>query len=286
MKICRFNGDRLGLVEGDEIVDVTAALDDMPAMRWPAPMGDPLIAHWTKIAPGIVRAVRSGARVKVADAKLLCPLTTPSKVIGIARNRKNLAAETLNFELAANNRTDDDPIEMFIKAPSALSGPADGVTLRFPDGRNDPEVELTVIIGKRCVDVSYDDALDAVFGYTIGLDMTLRGKGSASSRKSLDSFAPLGPWIVTADEIADPDNLSSSLAINGEMVQQANTRELAFDVRSLISNASRWYTLHPGDAIMVGTPVGFQGVHDGDLMVADFESIGAMTVAVKAHKTA
>jgi 2-keto-4-pentenoate hydratase/2-oxohepta-3-ene-1,7-dioic acid hydratase in catechol pathway len=286
MKICRFNGDRLGLVEGDEIVDVTAALADMPAPSWPAPMGDLLIAQWGKIAPGIVRAMRSGARIKASEAQLLCPLTSPSKVIGIARNRKNLSAETLNFELSKANREDGDPIDMFIKAPSALSGPADGVTLRFPDGRNDPEVELTVIIGKRCADVAYDDALDAVFGYTIGLDMTLRDKGSASSRKSLDSFAPLGPWIVTADEIADPDNLSSSLTINGEMVQQANTRDLAFDVRSLIANASRWYTLHPGDAIMVGTPVGFKPVKDGDVMVAEFESIGAMTVAVKAYKTA
>ena len=283
MKICRFDDDRLGLVEGDEIVDVTAALDAL-APRWPAPMGDPLIAGWPALLGPVTEAAKGGRRVPVAAVRLMSPLTAPSKIIGIARNRKNLEKESLNFELAKNARQDSDPIEMFIKAPSAMVGASEGVALRFPEGRNDPEVELTVIIGTRCTDVAYDDALDFVFGYTIGLDMTLRGKGSSSSRKSIDSFAPLGPWIVTADEIADPDNLSSSLAINGATVQDANTRDLAFDVRSLIAHASSWYTLHPGDAIMVGTPVGFQPVHDGDVMVASFEGIGAMTVAVRAHR--
>jgi 2,4-diketo-3-deoxy-L-fuconate hydrolase len=284
MKICRFNDDRLGLVEGDEIADVTAALDALPPARWPAPQGDPLIAGFAALKPAIAAAAKGAARTKAADARLMSPLVSPSKIIGIARNRKNLAAESLNFETGAAARADSDPIEMFMKAPSAMVGASEGVTLRFPDGRNDPEVELTVIIGERCSDVARERALDVVFGYTIGMDMTLRGKGSASSRKSIDSFAPLGPWIVTADEIADPDNLASGLTINGEKVQDANTRDLAFDVRSLIAHASSWYTLHPGDAIMVGTPVGFQPVHPGDVMGAWFEGIGAMTMAVQAHR--
>jgi 2,4-didehydro-3-deoxy-L-rhamnonate hydrolase len=283
LKICRFDDDRLGLVEGDEIVDVSAALAALPPQGWPLPMGDPLIAGWAALRGAVAEAARSGPRRRLDEVRLLCPLNNPTKIVGIARNRKNLAAESLNFEVSNGMRTDSDPIDMFIKAPSAISGPADGVALRFPDARNDPEVELTVIIGERCADVAREDALDVVFGYTIGLDMTLRvPKGSISSRKSLDTFAPLGPWIVTADEIPDPDALSSSLTINGKAAQTANTRDLAFDVRTLIAHVSGYYTLHPGDAIMVGTPVGFEPVHDGDVMVAEFERIGSMTVAVRA----
>jgi 2-keto-4-pentenoate hydratase/2-oxohepta-3-ene-1,7-dioic acid hydratase in catechol pathway len=170
---------------------------------------------------------------------------------------------------------------MFIKAPSALAGPSDGVTLRFPDRRNDPEAELTVVIGKTGNKIDRAAALDHVFGYCIGLDLTLRGPEYPSIRKSIDSYALLGPWIVTRDELPDPDNVSTSLVINGREVQHANTRDLAFDVRTLIAHASNYFTLYPGDAIMVGTPAGFAPIQSGDLIEAEFSSIGRMEVRVK-----
>ncbi len=283
MKICRFNEDKLGIVEGDAVIDVTAALEAMPALRWPLPPGDPLIQHWPLIKARVEALKGSAPRLALADVALKSPITTPSKVIGIARNRRGLSEEKIDIGGGANARQDGDPIQMFIKAPSAIAGPSDGVALRFSDRRSDPEAELSIIIGTPGTDISQDDAMDHVFGYCIGLDMTLRGKESPSSRKSIDSYAPLGPWIVTHDELPDPDNVDTLLEVNGETVQRSNTRDLAFNMREIIAHASSFYTLLPGDVIMVGTPVGFAPVKVGDRVVADFSGIGRMEVVMRAH---
>ena len=285
MKICRFDDRRLGLVEGDEVVDVSAALDALPALSWPTPPGDALIANLDAVMARIGAVAPDAARRAVADVRLASPVANPSKIIGIARNRKNLDNENLGPGVAfAAGRGDTDPIAMFIKATSALAGPGDGVALRFTDRRNDPEAEFTIVIGRTGTDIAQRDALDYVAGYCIGLDMTLRGPESASSRKSIDSYAVLGPWLVTADEIPDPDNIATSLAINGRPLQASNTRDLAFGIRSLIAHASSFYTLYPGDVIMAGTPVGFEPVKPGDVMVAEFERIGRMEVMERAHR--
>lgn len=284
MKICRFNDDRLGVMDEDGVLDVSAALECLPAVRWPYPPGDAVCANWDILRPAIEAALRDATRHRLGDVRLLSPVANPGKIIGIARNRKNLAAENLDLGTPmVNARSDTDPIFMFIKANSALAGPSDGVSLRFTERRNDPEVELTVVIGKGGTYINYHDALDHVFGYTIGFDMTLRGPESASSRKSIDSYALLGPCIALAEDIADPDRLEFSLAINGTEIQRSNTSELAFNIPSLIAHASTFYTLYPGDVIMAGTPVGFEPVHPGDIMVAEIAGIGSMTVAVKAH---
>jgi 2,4-diketo-3-deoxy-L-fuconate hydrolase len=285
VKLCRFNDDRLGVIEGDEVLDVSAALEVLPAVRWPYPAGDAICTHWATIRPAIEAATPGADRHDLAAVALRSPVANPGKIIGIARNRKSLEAENLNFgTISANTRKDSDPIFMFIKANSALAGSSDGVQLRFTDRRNDPEAELTIVIGVGGTDIAYDDALDHVLGYTIGIDMTLRGKESQSSRKSIDSYALIGPCVATLDEIPDPDSLGFSLSINGAEIQRSNTSELAFDIRSLIAHASTFYTLHPGDIIMAGTPVGFEPVHAGDTMDVDFEGIGSMRIAITAHR--
>jgi 2-keto-4-pentenoate hydratase/2-oxohepta-3-ene-1,7-dioic acid hydratase in catechol pathway len=285
VKLCRFNDDRLGVIEGDEVLDVSAALEVLPAVRWPYPAGDAICTHWATIRPAIEAATPRADRHDLAAVALRSPVANPGKIIGIARNRKSLEAENLNFgTISANTRKDSDPIFMFIKANSALAGSSDGVQLRFTDRRNDPEAELTIVIGTGGTDIAYDDALDHVLGYTIGIDMTLRGKESQSSRKSIDSYALIGPCVATLDEIPDPDSLGFSLSINGAEIQRSNTSELAFDIRSLIAHASTFYTLLPGDIIMAGTPVGFEPVHAGDTMDVDFEGIGSMRIAITAHR--
>ena len=284
MKLCRFNDDRLGVIAGDDVLDVTAALEILPAARWPFPAGDALCTHWATVRPAIEAALETAPRLALADVTLKSPIANPTKIIGIARNRKNLETENLDFVSPESNaRKDSDPIFMFIKANSAQAGVSDGVVLRFTDRRNDPEAELSIVIGKQGTDIAYKDALDYVFGYTIGLDMTLRGKESASSRKSIDTYALTGPCVTTVDEIPDPDSLGFSLSINGKLIQRSNTSELAFDIRSLIAHASTFYTLHPGDIIMAGTPVGFEPVHAGDTMDVTFDGIGSMSVAITAH---
>ncbi len=285
MKICRFDDHRLGLVEGDEVIDVSAALDALPAQSWPYPPGDALIANLGAVRIRIGEVAASGARHPVAGVRLMSPVADPTMIIGIARNRRNLEQEAIDPGLTLDgSRGDGDCIRMFIKANSALVGPSQGVELRFTDRRNDPEAEFTIVMGRTGTDISEADALDYVAGYCIGMDMTLRGPESASSRKSIDSYAVLGPWLVTADEIPDPDNIATSLSINGKGLQDSNTRDLAFGIRSLIARASSFYTLYPGDVIMAGTPMGFEPVTAGDVMVAEFERIGRMEVAVRVHR--
>jgi len=286
MKICRFNDARLGLIEGDHVIDVSEALDVLPALRWSFPLGDPLILHWNAILPAIDYAASSGTRHNLPDVRLLSPIANPGKIIGIAGNRKNRQAEKLDFGPGVpvgTSRSDGDPPRMFIKANSALVGPSDGVALRFPDRRNDPEAEFTIIIGRTCTDISEADALDYIVGYCIGMDMTLRGAESASSRKSIDGYAVLGPWMVTADEIPDPDNISIALSVNGESLQDSNTSDMMFGITQIVAHASTFYTLHPGDVIMAGSPLGFEPVVPGDIMVAEFECIGRMEIHARAH---
>lgn len=284
MKICRFDENRLGLVDNEMVIDISDSLSALPEVRWPAPHGDALITHWASIKPEIDRVREGAPRIGLADIGLNSPVANPSKIIGIARNRKNLDAESLGPGNAfAKGRGDSDPIHMFIKATSALVGAADGVALRFTDRRNDPEAELAIIIGTEGTDISEENALDHIFGYSIGLDMSLRGPEPASARKSIDSYAVLGPWITTADEIPDPDNLATRLYVDGEILQDANTNQLAFGVRRLIAHTSSYYTLYPGDVIMAGTAASFAPIHAGSVMTADFAGIGRMDVAVRKH---
>src|SRR5262249_2187187 len=143
-----------------------------------------------------------------------------------------------------------------LKACSALAGPSEGIVLRKLDRRNDHEVELSVIIGKRANNVSSAEALRYVAGYAIGLDLTIRGPEDRSMRKSADSYAVLGPWLVTADEIPDPGDLNLKISVNGEERQNSSTKYMILGVPELIEFASSFYTLNPGDVIMTGTPEG------------------------------
>ena len=161
-----------------------------------------------------------------------------------------------------------------------MIGPADEVRLRFPERRSDHEVELVVVIGREASQVSRDQALDHVFGYAVGLDMTVRGPEWPVFRKSGDTYCVLGPWIVTADEIPDPNALDLELTVNGEVRQKANTAQLIHDVQALIEYASSFYTLYPGDLIFTGTPEGVSQVMPGDVMEAGVQGIGVMQVKV------
>lgn len=287
MKICRFNNDRLGLVEGETVIDVSTALEVLPSYRWPYPQGDALILHWDKIVPAIQAAKAAGTRHKVTEVRLLSPIANPSKIIGIAGNRKGRGSEKLDFGpgvVLNNSRKEDDPPRMFLKANSALVGPAEGVALRYMDRRNDPEAEFTMIIGKKGTNIPLEKAMDYVFGYSIGMDMTLRGSEPPSTRKSIDSYALLGPWIVTADEIPDPDNVPYTLLVNGASRQSSNTNNMQFGMAIIVSHASTFFTLHPGDVIMAGSPLGFEPVRPGDVMLADFQNIGQMEIRIRAHQ--
>ena len=145
---------------------------------------------------------------------------------------------------------------LFLKATSSVIGPSEAIMIRHPDRRTDHEIELAVVIGKKADRVECAPAFDYVAGYCIGLDITVRGPEERSLRKSIDTYTVLGPWLVTADELDDPSQLSLKLSVNGQVRQNANTRDLIIDVPGLIAFATRFYTLMPGDVLLTGTPEG------------------------------
>ena len=285
MRLCRFNDDRLGLVRDGFICDVTSVLDGLPSVRYPYPHEDGLIANLPQLRPRIERlGEASGTQIPVDDVVLLSPVANPGKVVAAPVNyTKHLdearADPNINF---AKQVPDIGQLGLFLKATSSVVGAGEGVAIRLPERRNDHEVELAVVIGTRADRVSAEDALSHVAGYCIGLDMTIRGPEDKSFRKSLDTFTVLGPWLVTSDEFADPENAGLALRVNGAARQDSNTRYLVVGVSKLIAWASSIYTLMPGDVLLTGTPEGVGPVEPGDVMQASVEGIGSMAVRVRA----
>ncbi|PYR00291.1 MAG: FAA hydrolase family protein, partial [Acidobacteria bacterium] len=274
----------LGLVDGANVRDVTAALDVLPAHRHPFPSHDVLIANLDMVVER-VRAICARAPVQpVADVTLLSPVANPGKILCAPVNyQKHLDEVREDAQLHHDNQV--APIHkagLFLKATSSLVGPGAGIALRKLDRRNDHEVELAVVIGKQGNNIARRDALDHVAGYAIGLVITIRGPEERSLRKSPDSYAVLGPWLVTPDEIPNPGNLDLRISVNGEQRQSSNTKHLILGVAELIEYASSFYTLFPGDVMMTGTPEGVSPIQPGDVISAYVERIGTMEVRVRA----
>ncbi len=283
MRICRFDDDRLGVIEGDQVLDVTPALAEIPMQRWPLAQGDPLIAHIDRVVAAAKSLLPSAPRKPVASVRLLAPVPNPSKIVGAPINYNDHIEESKQDPGIAHGRTNIRHISdwgLFLKANSSLVGAGEEIRLRFPDRRNDHEVELAIVIGRRGDRIRKEQALDYVWGYSIGLDMTVRGPELQCFRKSIDTYSVLGPWIVSKDEVADPGALDLSIRVNGELRQNSNTRYLVYDVRRLIEYASSMYTLHPGDIIMTGTPAGVGPVRPGDLLTAEIQSIGRFDIRI------
>jgi 2-keto-4-pentenoate hydratase/2-oxohepta-3-ene-1,7-dioic acid hydratase in catechol pathway len=171
---------------------------------------------------------------------------------------------------------------LFLKATSALAGAGEGVALRKLERRNDHEIELAFVIGTTARSVSRREALDYIAGYAIGLDITIRGGEERSLRKSADSYAVLGPWLTTADEVGSPDDLELRLSVNGELRQCSRTSHLTLKVAELVEFASSFFTLYPGDVFFTGTPEGVGPIYPGDVIDAAIERVGSMRVHVRA----
>jgi 2-keto-4-pentenoate hydratase/2-oxohepta-3-ene-1,7-dioic acid hydratase in catechol pathway len=284
MRICWFNDNRLGLVKGGQVFDVSKVLEKLPKPTYPAAKGgDPLIANLANLR-GDIEAAATGTGIPVAQVKFLSPVAAPSKIIGTPTNYKDHIAEASQQREVFTGRYSGSIEEqgLFLKANSALIGGGESVKLRFPERRTDHEMELGVIIGKKASNIREEDALSYVAGYAIALDMVVRGSQDRSMRKSIDTYAVLGPWLVTADEIADPSNLEFSLAVNGVVKQKSNTKNMIMGLKRQIAFGAEYYTLLPGDIIMSGTCSGVSQVKPGDVMHCEIETIGAMDVRVGA----
>lgn len=283
MKLCWFNDNRFGLVQDGKVLDVTNALDSINLNTYPERIGDPVIRQLDVLKPVIEKLAPSAPAIALSEARFLSPVAQPTKIIGTPANYlKHVEEAEANMEVFTNRYT--GPIMeqgLFLKAVSALVGPSQGISLRFPDRLTHHEMELGVVIGKKGEGISEAEALEYIAGYAIALDITVRGPEDRSFRKSIDSYAVLGPWLTLADEIADSGNLDFSLSVNGEEKQASNTGYMILDIAKQISWASQFYTLWPGDIIMTGTCEGVGEIKPGDELQCRIEQVGEMNVQVR-----
>ncbi len=292
MKLITFktgNGPRLGAVVDHQVVDLAEiSSGDLPAdMRSFLELGE---AGFETARSTVEQALTDGQTMSLDTVTILAPVLNPSKVIAIGLNYMDHCREQ-------NVEPPKSPI-IFTKFSTAVIGP--GETIRWnPDltSRVDFEAELAVVMGRRARHISQAKALDYVAGYTICHDVSARdlqfGDGQWVRGKSLDTFCPLGPYLVTKDEIADPNKLAIRCTLNGQVVQDSNTAEMIFDVPFLIEYISRAFTLLPGDIITTGTPDGvgvFRSpklfLKDGDEVTIEIEGLGRLTNSCVEEKLA
>ena len=293
MRVASIKPNELAIVDGEELVLIREILALKGFLSQRASMID-FIAQYDSVKNILGSVVSTAKRVGLDPALLKPPVERPSKIWAAAFNYKRGTSdikdaagrgETLKF-------TPEQALEMtFLKPSSAVIGPEQ--TILIPKGERVvyPELELCIVIGKEARNVAKTDALDYVFGYTVMLDMTARGPnppgtgvGSCRSvRKGFETFAPIGPWITTRDEIPDPHHLTMNLWIDGELRQSANTSGMINGVAELVSFLSEVTTLLPGDLISTGNPdsPAFQRkLVAGEKLKAEIENIGAMNLFV------
>ncbi|MGH3343029.1 MAG: fumarylacetoacetate hydrolase family protein [Carbonactinosporaceae bacterium] len=274
MLLATFDDDRIGLVSGQLIADVTDEVRAVTGGSSGTMRG--LIRDWSQVRPRLAEAGRR-AWVRLPDVRLGPPVPDPTKIVAAPVNYLDHMSEMSEEHHITS-------LGVFLKAPSALLGSNGRIQLPYTDRRFDQEGELAVVIGRRARNVRVDAALDHVFGYTGLLDITMRGGEDRSTRKSFDTFAPLGPWLVTGDEFGRPDDVDLRCRVNGRLRQEANTRDLIWDVPALVSYVSSVMTLEPGDVIATGTPAGVGPISAGDDVELELSGIGTLRVAVAADR--
>jgi 2-keto-4-pentenoate hydratase/2-oxohepta-3-ene-1,7-dioic acid hydratase in catechol pathway len=273
MKLIRFNGGRAGIVHEDRVFDISG-LFALDVNEWPPAGICRVIRDFANHRGAIEAILASGPSVPLASVRLETPVPWPNKLMAYPVNYHDHAKEMASRGLASVQG-------YFLKSSSSLLGPADSIELPALPGREvHHECEIALIIGKEGRQIPREKALEHVFGYACLLDMTVRGKEERVFRKSYDTFTPVGPWIVTADEVPDPFDISMKLWVNDELRQEANTRDLIVDIPQMIEVASSASTLYPGDIIATGTPAGVGPVRDGDTVTIEVQHIGRMSIPV------
>ncbi|MEA2907309.1 MAG: hypothetical protein QOC56_2469 [Alphaproteobacteria bacterium] len=287
MKLCRYDEDRLGVVIGNMVHDVTDVQAEIRKAARYDMKGDAVIAALPTWRGRLEEAAKKAPGKPVSSVKLLSPVARPSKAMAAPTNYKKhieeMRARTDIPRESLNRPPNIEKAGIFLKSNSSIVGPSEGIPIRFPDRINEEEIELVIIIGKQGTDIPKDKAKDYIAGYTLGLDMTCRGPEDRSFRKSIDGYSVLGPWFVTADEVPDPDDVTVTVTNNGELKQTAETKDLIYDIGRLIEFASSFYTLYPGDVYYTGTPQGVSPVKPGDVLRGKCDQIGEFEIAVRAH---
>ena len=279
-----FDAFRIGAAASDDgtLVDVT---DVLTAEVAPIDRMSALVEGWPTLAESVAEAIRRGESVRLDEVVLRPPQPRPGKVIAAPVNYRLHRDEMADMYRTATIATIETYLG-FIKASSSIAGPSDHIEIPFADRRVDHEAEVGIVIGPRARRVRAEDALDHVFGYVPLLDITVRGDEDRSWRKSLDTFTPIGPAIVTADHVPDPGDIDFRLTVNGEVKQEANTRDLIYSIPRLVEVYSDGMTLESGDIIATGTPEGVGPIRPGDEIRLTIDGIGELTMPVRAREPA
>ena len=251
MRLVSYGDGRAGCLAGDRVIPLPGqTMRDVIASRNAGEL-----------------AVPDHDGLPLRDVRLRVPVADPSKIIAAPVNYRDHQAE-MNVDASIG------ALGFFLKAPSSLLDPGGTIQLPYHDRRFDQEGELALVIGRTARHVSEQDALSHVFGYTGLLDITMRGGEDRSTRKSFDTFTPMGPVLVTADEFGDPDDVELRCWVSGDLRQKAGTRDLIWGVARLVSYASSVTTLFPGDVITTGTPAGVGPLTAGDTIRLELSGLG------------
>jgi 2-keto-4-pentenoate hydratase/2-oxohepta-3-ene-1,7-dioic acid hydratase in catechol pathway len=274
MKLLFFDDFKLGVLKGDSVVDVSSVVKDVPHAG-PQDIIRAGIEKFDTFRPRLEAAVKSGAGKPLSSVRVRPPLPKPA----------NIDCMAVNY-MENGTRAEPAPINTFQKTPFAIIGPGDTMVLPdVPATIFEGEAELAIVIGKRATNVPQSKAMDYVFGYTNFIDGSARGLGGASvfhAMKSRDTFAPIGPYIVTKDEIKDPQKLSVKLWNNGDLMQDFNTDDMGHNIARCIEYVTAIHTLEPGDILATGT--NHRGLHafqDGDVVELECEGMGRLSIKVK-----
>jgi 2-keto-4-pentenoate hydratase/2-oxohepta-3-ene-1,7-dioic acid hydratase in catechol pathway len=275
VKLLYFDDFKLGVLEGDSVVDVSAVVQDIPHIG-PHDLISGLIARFTDYRARLEEAAARGTGVPVSRVRVRPPIPKPCNIVAMAVNY-----------MEDGTRSEPAPLNAFHKTPNSIIGPGDTMVLPdVPATIFEGEAEMAVVIGKRATNVRAADAMSHVFGYTNFIDGSARGLPPAGNvfyqMKSRDTFCPIGPYLVTADEIADPHRLQIKLWVNGTLMQNFNTDDMAHKIPRCIEWVTSIHTLEPGDVLATGTNHrGLSPFMNGDVIELETEGLGRLRFDVR-----
>lgn len=271
MKLLFFDDFKLGVLKGDAVVDVSETVQDIPHTG-PHNLINGLIEHFADYRERLAQAVERGSGVPVSQVRIRPPLPKPYNIVCMAVNY-----------MENGTRSEPAPINAFQKAATSVIGNGDVMVLPdIPATIFEGEAELALVIGKRADQVSEAEAMDYVFGYLNFIDGSARGVPAFYQMKARGTFAPMGPYLVTADEVPDPQNRQVKLWVNGELKQDYNTDDMAHKIPRVISWISSIHPLEPGDIIATGTNHrGLSAFQNGDLIEIETAGLGRLRINIQ-----
>lgn len=271
MKLLFFDDFKLGVLKGESVVDVSHVVHDIPHTE-PGNLISGLIAHFADYRGRLESAVAQGQGTPVSQVRIRSPLPKPYNIVCMAVNY-----------MEDGTRDEPAPINAFQKSPLSVIGNGDTMVLSdIPATIFEGEAELALVIGKHASYVSEEEAMDYVFGYLNFIDGSARGVQAFYQMKARGTFAPMGPYLVTADEVSDPQKLQVKLWVNGDLKQNYNTDDMAHKIPRVISWISSIHPLEPGDVIATGTNHrGLSAFQGGDLVEIETEGLGRLSIHVQ-----